>query len=51
LHEEVRSQITLLTQAYLFSRARLGAFLHDWEGEVKKGRDGKTKEVIFEELT
>lgn len=35
MHEEMRSQITLLTQAYPFSGARVGAFLHDFTREVK----------------
>ena len=49
MHEEMRSQITLLTQAYLFSGARIGAFVHGFPGEVKT-TDGNMVNVTFKGL-
>lgn len=46
----MRSQLTFLTMAYCYSGARIGAFVHNFIGEVK-GQDGKMEKVVFQGLT
>ncbi len=50
VHEVMRSQSTFLTQAYCYSGARIGAFVHNFTGEVE-GQDGKTEKVLLRGLT
>jgi hypothetical protein len=50
IHEVMRTQITFLLQAYYFSGARIGAFLHNGTAEVK-GKDGQIDRLMFKGLT
>jgi hypothetical protein len=50
IHEVMRSQLTFLTMAYCYSGARIGAFVHNFIGEVKT-QDGEMEKVVFQVLT
>lgn len=49
IHEVMRDQISFIIQAYCYPGARIGAFVHNFAGEVK-GKDGKMEEVVFKGL-